>query len=240
MSVAVLNYHLHKGEYFERLVVIKDRRTHRTLRVKSATAAIDVGYTVPIDVSVTNEGAVLLTIDEEASQALPDGTHDFDIMATIAQRTLDGTYVDRTRIVAKGTIEVSDYVEISDGGTVVNIIFTQGEDVFRNIVWKDDTGAEIAVQDAYMQARNSTNTLVLDLGWFASPPNDVAIAALPAVQRGYLAPASDAPLQIHISNLNPIPAGTFAYDLFVQDTAGNWTKLMKGSLVVGDAVSEAS
>jgi hypothetical protein len=88
-----------------------------------------------------------------------------------------------------------------------------------------------------MQAKDSTGTVVLDIRWYASPPSEATIAALPASRRGYIAPATGATLELHISNLNTIAAGSYTYDLFVKDSAGDWDQLVKGTFVVEEAVS---
>ena len=42
---------------------------------------------------------------------------------------------------------------------------------------------------------------------------------------------------MHISDKNDVAAGTYSYDLFVQDAAGDWDVLAAGSLVVEAATS---
>jgi hypothetical protein len=89
-----------------------------------------------------------------------------------------------------------------------------------------------------MQAKTSTGTTVVDLRWYASTPSEATVIALtPASKRGYLAPATGATLELHISNTNNVAAGSYSYDLFVQDLSGDWDCIVSGTLVVEAAVS---
>jgi hypothetical protein len=89
-----------------------------------------------------------------------------------------------------------------------------------------------------MQAKTSTGTTVLDLRWYATKPSENTVIALtPANKRGYLAPATGATLELHVSNANTIAAGSYSFDLFVQDSAGDWDSISSGTLVVEAAIS---
>jgi hypothetical protein len=91
-----------------------------------------------------------------------------------------------------------------------------------------------------MQAKNASGTVVLDLRWYASKPSDSTVVALsPANKRGYLiaGESADTTLDMHISDTNDVAAGTYTYDLFVQDSAGDWDVLAAGNLVVEAATS---
>ena len=78
----------------------------------------------------------------------------------------------------------------------------------------------------------------VDLRWYASTPSEATIINLyPTNKRGYLAPAAGATLEMHISNTNEVAAGSYKYDLFVQDTAGDWDCIVSGTLVVEEAIS---
>ena len=114
----------------------------------------------------------------------------------------------------------------------------QREDFYRTFTWKDDDGDLIVIQDAYMQAVNlSTDTTVIDLRWYSPAPNDGVLATFEGNQRGYITPNVDGSIVVHVSHLNTVPAGTFYFDLFVQDSSGNWSILTKGSFVVEASVS---
>jgi hypothetical protein len=88
-----------------------------------------------------------------------------------------------------------------------------------------------------MQAKNGSGTTMVDLRWFSSVPSEATIAALPASRRGYLAPAAGATLELHISDTNTVAAGSYSFDLFVQDSAGDWDCLASGTLVVEASIS---
>ena len=81
---------------------------------------------------------------------------------------------------------------------------------------------------------------MLDLRWYASKPDEATVIALsPANKRGYLIAGETAgtTLDMHISDTNDVSAGTYTYDLFVQDTSGDWDVLAAGNLVVEAATS---
>ena len=71
------------------------------------------------------------------------------------------------------------------------------------------------------------------------PTEATVIALSPANTRGYLiaGAVSGTTLDMHISDANDVAAGTYSYDLFVQDAAGDWDVLAAGSLVVEAATS---
>jgi hypothetical protein len=79
----------------------------------------------------------------------------------------------------------------------------------------------------------------IDLRWYPTTPTEATITTLtPANKRGYLAPVTGATLELHISDKNTVPAGSYAFDLFVQDSAGDWDCLSSGTLIVEAAISE--
>jgi hypothetical protein len=120
----------------------------------------------------------------------------------------------------------------------MEIRFKQYTDYRRTFTWKDADGVVISVQSAFMQAKTSTGTTVIDLRWYSATPSEATVIGLtPANKRGYLAPATGATLELHVSNTNNVAAGSYSFDLFVQDTAGDWDCLSSGTLVVEAAVS---
>ena len=89
-----------------------------------------------------------------------------------------------------------------------------------------------------MQANNTAGTTVFDLRWYATAPNEATIIALtPSNKRGYIAPKTGYTLEIHISDTNGIPAGSYPFDLFVKDSAGDWSSISQGQIVVEPSTS---
>jgi hypothetical protein len=78
---------------------------------------------------------------------------------------------------------------------------------------------------------------VLDLRWYSSTPSEATVIALPVERRGYLAPIAGSTLEMHISDKNTIAAGSYNFDLFVQDSAGDWDCLASGTVVVEASIS---
>ena len=120
----------------------------------------------------------------------------------------------------------------------MEIRFKKHTDYRRTFTWKDANGNVLTIQSAFMQAKTSTGTVGIDLRWYeTTPTEDTVIALSPANKRGYLAPVTGGTLELHISNTNSVAAGFYNYDIFVQDTAGDWDCIVSGTLVVEEAIS---
>ena len=228
-----VNYTLTKNLPWERLLIIKNTRTHRLLYPTDARAFVRTGTNLvkELTTTLTTENGILLSLTAEETQDLPVGDLSYDVLATIA-----GVQ----RPVARGTISVSalDNITPLEDAQAMEIRFKKYTDFRQAYTWKDDDGVTIAVVDAFMQAKDTNGTTVLDLRWYATTPNEATIIALsPANKRGYLAPKSGYTLEVHISDTNNIPAGSYQFDLFVKDSAGDWSCMSSGSLVVEAAVS---
>jgi hypothetical protein len=228
-----VNYRLTKGLPWERLLIVKDRRTRRLVRPTSARCYIKTGdLTVKeVDITLTTENGILLSLTAEETQDLPTGVLSYDVLAVLA---------DVERPVAKGTIEVSglDNITPLEDSQAMEIRFKKYTDFRQAYTWKDSEGVTISVTDAFMQAKDTAGVTVLDLRWYATTPTEATIIALtPANKRGYIAPKSGYTLEIHISDSNSVPAGSYQFDLFVKDTVGDWSCISSGTLVVEAAVS---
>ena len=212
-----VNYTLDRGLPWERLIIVKNKYNHALLKPTEARAFVKTGTTSKFEIttSITKENGVMLSMTAEETQDLPLGDLAYDVMVTIngVQRPVSG-----------GTITVSalDTVTPLEDTQAMEIRYKQHTDFRRTFTWKDADGVLISVQNAYMQAVDSTGTSVVDLRWYSSVPNDTTIASLTGPRRGYLAPASGATMEMHISDLNTVPAGSFPFDLFVQDSSGDW------------------
>lgn len=243
--ISQVRYTLTRGLAWERLVVVKDRKTHRVVRPIEAWGAVKTGtnMTFPLNVEITGEGSLMLYLTEQETANLPLGELQFDVVATVNRRSAlaSGGWRHITTPVVAGTITVSDSGLVSDPalGAIMNvpIKFAKGEDYYTSLIWKDGDDNVLTVTDAYMQAKNDAGTTVLDIRWYQTPPNESAISALPGERRGYLTVLNDNSLELHISDLNSIPAGTYSYDLFVQGAANQWTRLVRGSVIIDPSVS---
>lgn len=242
MPINELKYTATKGLPWERLIIVKDRESRRIVIPSDAWGVVktsDIGR-IELTTAITSEGGIVISLSEEETKDLPEGLLTFDVIATLPRRPLtpDGATTITTPV-AKGTISVSgigtvtpleeiDYMELRLG---------QGEDFYRTFTWRDSDGAIVSVQNAYMQAKSTAGTTVLDLRWYATPPSEVTIEALTGNRRGYISPATGASLIAHISNTNTIAAGEYSFDIFVQDSVGDWSRLTKGTLVIEPSVS---
>jgi hypothetical protein len=227
-----INYSITRGLPWQRLIIVKDRRTHKQVKPTDARSYIQTGPLAKkeLTVDLTSENGIMLSLSAEETQDLPLGELDYDVIATIN---------DIQRPVAKGTIIVSalDLITPMEDAQIMEIRYKQRTDFRLTYTWNDPSGGILAVQNAYMQAKDTTGATVLDLRWFATTPSEATVIALPAVRRGYLAPYTNSTLELHISDQNTIAAGSYSFDLFVQDTSGDWDCLASGSLVVEPSIS---
>lgn len=236
MATTTLSYTMQRGTEFERLVIVKNRRTRRVVYPDTARCVVQLtGSTKEIPVTISSEGGIKLYLSPADTADFPVGTYNFDITAPVD----DGYW----NVVAKGTIEVTNLGNIApleeasaSMPLTVDITFRRGEDFKLQFDWTDTDGDIITAADGYMQAKDGSDT-VIDLRWFATKPNEASILALPAVQRGYLAPYAGSSLEMHISDANSVAAGEYAYDLFVKGDNDDWTCIAAGALTVEAAIS---
>ena len=227
-----VNYNVVRGLPWKRLIILKDRRTHRVLKPTEARSFVKTTDLAKkeLTVELTSENGIMLSLTGEETQDLPLGELEYDVLATIN---------DVMRPVAKGTILVTalDLVTPWEEAQAMELRFKQRTDFRRTFTWKDADGEILVVQNAYMQAKDANDNTVLDLRWYTSVPSEATIAELPADQRGYIAPATGATLQVHVSDKNTVAAGTYNFDLFVHDYAGDWDCLSSGTVFVEAAIS---
>lgn len=231
--VRTVNYTLVRGLPWERLIIVKDKRTHRLQRPTDARAYVRTGSitVAELTTTLTSENGIALSLTAEETQDLPLGDLFYDVLATI-----NGVQ----QPVSQGTISVAALNNITplEDSYAMEIRYKQYTDYRRTFTWKDADGVVIAVQSAFMQAKTTTGTTVIDLRWYATTPSEATVIAItPASKRGYLAPATGATLELHISNTNNVASGVYSYDIFVQDSAGDWDCLTSGTLIVEPAVS---
>lgn len=230
---SVVNYKLVRGLPWSRQLTVKSRRTHWRLVPEYCNAYIQVSSLhkkeIMSEVIGNNNIRISLTADETID--LPEGNLAYDVWATV-----DELY----QPIVKGTITVSSYNSItpSEDDDAMELRYTQRTDFRRVFTWRDEDGDILAIQNAFMQAKDSAGTTVLDIRWYATVPSEATVIALtPANKRGYIAPSAGATLELHISNKNDIAPGSYTYDIFVQDTSGDWDQLVKGTFVVEVATS---
>jgi hypothetical protein len=214
------------------LIIVKDRRTRKQIKPTEARSFIQTTSLAKkeLTVEITSANGIMLYLSAEETQDLPLGELEYDVLATIN---------DIQRPVARGTIVVSalDNITPMEDSQAMEIRFKQRVDFRRTFTWKDADGDVLTVQNAYMQAKDTAGTTVLDLRWYSSTPSEATVIALPVERRGYLAPIAGSTLEMHISDKNTIAAGSYNFDLFVQDSAGDWDCLASGTVVVEASIS---
>ena len=172
----------------------------------------------------------MLSLTAAETAELPIGDLEYDVLAQY-----DGTYYK----VSSGVIAVEANDTVTDGNEAqsMELRMSQHEDFRKTFTWKDKNGVLQAVTNAYLQAVDADGETTLDLRWYSSTPSESTIVALAGERRGYLAPKSGATLEMHISDKNTIPAGNHTFDLFVQDSAGDWERISSGTIVVDASVA---
>ena len=229
----VVNYQVVRGLPWSRQICVKNRRTHWRIAPETPNAFIQVSTTnkkeITAELMGNNNIRLSLTADETTD--LPEGNLAYDVWATV-----DEIY----QPIAQGKVFVSTYntVTPSEDTDSMEIRYKQRTDYRRVFTWKDEEDDVLVVQDAFLQAKNSAGTTVLDLRWYESTPLEATVIALsPANTRGYLAPSTGATLEMHISNANTIDAGSYDFDLFVKGSTSDWECLTEGTLVVERSIS---
>jgi hypothetical protein len=232
MGARTVNYTITQGIPLKRILVVKSKQRHRLMVPTDVRAQVQTGLETKKDITatITGSGEILLSLTEDETAELPIGDLEYDVLAQY-----DGIYYKISNGVI--AVEANSTVTTRDEAQAMEIRFKQRTDFRRTFTWKDADGNLLEVQDAYMQAVDSEGNTVIDLRWFSSTPIEATIIALPAEQRGYLAPMEDATLEMHVSDTNPVPSGSFNFDLFVQDTAGDWDCLASGTVVVDASIS---
>lgn len=236
-----LKYHATKGLPWERLLIVKDKDSRRILKPLDAWAVLKTGDVTRKEFAtkITSEGGIVLYLSEDDTIDLPEGDLAFDVMAVLQTRSLYKGNTTVTRPVAKGTIKVSamgNYTPIEESD-YMELRFKQSEDFYRTFTWRDENGNVIDVQNAYMQAKSTGGTTVLDIRWTVPAPSEVTIEGLTGNRRGYITENTDNSITLHISNTNTVPVGEHRYDMFVQDNNGDWTCLASGVVVIEESIS---
>lgn len=233
-----VNFQITRGLPWKRYIVVKSKLTRYRVNVTSPNAFIQVSPTHKKEIAtqITPEGTIRLYLNADETVDLPEGQLSYDVWANVRVGLNEDVY----KPVASGVLEVKSYNNITplEDTDAMEIRYKQRTDYRRTFTWKDTNGTVIAVTDAFMQAKDSNNNTVLDLRWYSPAPSEATVIGLtPANKRGYLAPASGGTLEMHISDKNDIAVGTYRFDLFVKDSAGDWDCLVQGALVVEAAVS---
>lgn len=232
MVARTVNYTATQGIPLKRIVIIKSKSHHRLMVPTAVKAQIQSTSTSKkkLNAELTGAGEIMLSLTGAETAELPVGDLEYDVLAKF-----NDTYY---RVIA-GVISVEANTTVTDGNEAqaMELRMSQHEDFRKTFTWKDKNGVLQAVTNAYLQAVDSDGTTTLDLRWYSSTPSESTIVALTGNRRGYLAPKSGATLEMHISDKNTIPAGNHTFDLFVQDSAGDWERISSGTIVVDASVA---
>jgi hypothetical protein len=232
-----VNFKIVRGLPWKRFICVKSNLTHYRVNVDTPSAYVATSTTgkKQIDATITSEGIIQLALDRDETIDLPEGALNWDVWANVTVGLNDKVY----QPVANGIIEVVSYETVTPSQEVdeMEIRYKQRTDYSRIFTWQDDDGDVLTVQSAFMQAKNTAGATVLDLRWYNTKPSEQTISELTANRRGYLIPSAGATLEMHISDMNTIAAGSYVFDLFVQDADGDWDCIAQGTLVVEDSIS---
>lgn len=228
-----VEYRLVRGLPFERKLIIKDRFTHRQVTPVAPRGWVKTGELTKKELTCVtdSENGVLISLTADETTDLPEGALAFDVLASIRgfEEPLVKGYINVVADTLVTPAQESDAMEFR---------FAKHADFRRTFTWRDENGVIIEVADAFAQAKNSAGTTVIDLRWFSQTPTEETVVALPGAQRGYLAPYEGTTLEMHVSNANTVPPGTYAFDLYVKSTnSGDWERLVAGTIIVEAATS---
>lgn len=232
MVARTVNYTATQGIPLKRIIIIKSRNHHRLMVPTEVKAQIQSTSTSKrkLNAELTGAGEIMLSLTAAETAELPVGDLEYDVLAKF-----NDTYYK----VSAGVISVEANTTVTDGNEAqaMELRMSQYEDFRKTFTWKDKNGVLQAVTNAYLQAVDSDGTTTLDLRWYSTAPNEATIIGLTGNRRGYLAPKAGATLEMHISDKNTIPAGNHTFDLFVQDSAGDWERISSGTIVVDASVA---
>ena len=232
-----VSFKIVRGLPWKRFICVKSNLTRYRVNVDTPTAYIATSATAKkqINATITPEGIIQLTLGQDETIDLPEGMLNWDVWANVTVGLNEKVY----QPVANGIMEVVSYATVTPSQEVeeMEIRYKQRTDYTRVFTWQDDDGDILTIQSAFMQAKNSSGTTVLDLRWYASKPSEATISGLAENRRGYLSPSFGATLEMHISDMNTVAAGSYVFDLFVQDANGDWDCIAQGTLVVEASVS---
>lgn len=114
MKVAEANYNISRGEVWERLIIPKDRRTHRKRVPVEAAASVlvdDVAYVLPTE--ITHEGGVLLSLTAENTEWFAVGEYSWDMVIVVSRSALLTSTPLAETLAVKGTLTVTNYANIT-------------------------------------------------------------------------------------------------------------------------------
>ena len=232
MGARTVNYTITQGLPLYRILVTKSKTRHRLMVPTAVKAQIQSTSTSKrkLTAEITGAGEIMLSLTAAETAELPIGDLEYDVLAEY-----DGVYYK----ISSGIIAVEANSTVTDGNEAqsMELRMTQNQDFRKTFTWKDSTGVLQVVSNAYLQAVDVNGVKTLDLRWYSTAPNEETIIALTANRRGYLAPKTGTTLEMHISDKNPIPAGRHTFDLFVQDSAGDWDRIASGTIVVDASVA---
>ena len=232
MGARTVNYTITQGLPLYRILVTKSKARHRLMIPTAVKAQIQSTSNSKrkLTAEITGAGEIMLSLTAAETAELPIGDLEYDVLAEY-----DGVYYK----ISSGVIAVEANSTVTDGNEAqsMELRMTQNQDFRKTFTWKDSTGVLQVVSNAYLQAVDANDVKTLDLRWYSTAPNEETIIVLTANRRGYLAPKTGTTLEMHISDKNPIPAGRHTFDLFVQDSAGDWDRIASGTIVVDASVA---
>jgi len=109
-----VNYTLKRGDDWERLIIIKDKRTRRRRVPVEAAASVRIGaldYVIPT--TITSEGGVSLCMTAANTEWMVDGEYLWDMVAIVSKSALLTSTPLTETVTAKGTITVTTYDNIT-------------------------------------------------------------------------------------------------------------------------------
>ena len=142
-NAQTINYNAVRGLPFERLIMVKDRRTHWLFRPTDARAYIKTGdlTVAEITCTITTDNGIKLSLTGEETQDLPLGDLKYDVLATVN---------DVQQKITQGIISVSalDNITPLEDALAMEIRFKKYTDFRQAYTWKDSAGSVLTVTDA--------------------------------------------------------------------------------------------
>lgn len=125
MKKTKIDYFITRGEKWERLIILKDKRTRRKRVPTEAAASVlidGVKYVIPVE--ITAEGGVSLTLSSSNTEWLSDGSYPWDLVVTVTESALltSTPLVEVVAVYGNLTVETYDNITPMDSDGVTEAL----------------------------------------------------------------------------------------------------------------------
>jgi hypothetical protein len=226
------DYTLVRGLPWVRKIVPKERYTHRQYRPTDARGWVKTSTTGKKQFScvIDHENAIVISLTADETWDLPEGPLAYDVLGSL--RGFEEPII-------KGTITVSSSITVtpSEDTEAMELRFDRFADFRRDLTWLDSNGDVMTVYGALLEAQDSTGAIAIGMTWHNPALDRTAVNALTDGFRAQLTPKEGVTMELFYSGDNTKGPGVYPFDLSVQDSIGDWNKIVSGTIVIEPSIS---